>query len=139
MNKHYNQNYSYSEIKNILEKIHNCIKNDRFLVAQNKNRLENLELIANYKLDFKKQKIILSKIKVEDFCHSLQNNKALFKYETLFVFSPKIYLFDPSNNDKKVLINLYVKFNIIKSKNMVVVISFHKLNKRIKLLFKRGE
>lgn len=136
MNPHYNQNYSREQIETVLEKIKSCVRTGRFIIAQNENRRENKAFIDEYNINSEKQKRILLNIEVEDFCHSLQNTKTGFEYETLFVFAPQVKLFNADDIEETV--DVYTKFNIIERSdgNQTVVISFHKRNRSIDYLFK---
>jgi len=71
MNSHYNQNYSKQEIDEILDKVKNCVYNNRYTISLNENRQENIDFINEYNIYSNKQKKILLQLKVEDFCHSL--------------------------------------------------------------------
>ena len=136
LNPHYNQNYSREQIETVLEKIKSCVRTGRFIIAQNENRRENKAFIDEYNINSEKQKRILLNIEVEDFCHSLQNTKTGFEYETLFVFAPQVKLFNADDIEETV--DVYTKFNIIERSdgNQTVVISFHKRNRSIDYLFK---
>lgn len=136
MHSYYNQNYTKKEISTILKSIKNCIKNNRYTIALNENRLENISFINEYNIRSNIQKSILLKLKINDFCHTLQNSKIGREYETLYVFVPQISLFNYNGIKKN--IDIYIKINFIDtiSINRVVVISFHKRNKPIKYLFR---
>jgi hypothetical protein len=75
------------------------------------------------------------KIAPEDFCHTLQNTNLGFEHEVLYVFCPRVMLFNFEDNEE--LVDIYIKFNIIdlNGGKRVVVISFHKRNKPIDYLF----
>ncbi|NMC57262.1 MAG: hypothetical protein GYA50_08590 [Eubacteriaceae bacterium] len=126
MSQHYNRNYAKKEIEFILDIIIDCINKDHYIISKNKNRKENTDFINKYNLNSTKQKEILLSIKVEDFCHSLQNAKPGYEYETLYVFCLQKKLF--SIDDKEEVVDIYIKFNIIDydSGKYVVTISFHK-------------
>ncbi len=136
MSEHDNQNYTQEEIDVILQKIKNCVNNNKFTIVQNKNREENIQFVREYNLTSHKQKTILLSIETHDFCHSLQNTKIGFEYETLYVFCLQRSLFDVSDTEE--LVDIYTKFNIIEynDNNQVVTISFHKRNKPINYLFR---
>jgi hypothetical protein len=136
MSRHYNQNYSREQIAAILVTIQDCVREGRFIISKNENRQENVDFINEYNLSSRRQKEILLKIKLEDFCHSLQNTKIGFEHEVLYVFCPQVMLFNFVGI--KELVDIYIKFNLIESDNKkrVVVISFHKRNKLIDYLFK---
>ena len=133
MNEFYNQDYTQEEIEVILEKIKECVRNDKFSIAQNENRQENVEFIEDYRLNASKQKEILISIDKMDFCHSLKNTKVGFEWETLYVFCPQRTLFDVFGEEE--LVDIYIKFNVIEDKK-VVTISFHKRNKPIQYAFR---
>ncbi|SKC46833.1 hypothetical protein SAMN02745115_01010 [[Eubacterium] yurii] len=136
MNSHYNQNYTKQEIDEILDKVKNCVYNNRYTISLNENRQENIDFINEYNIYSNKQKKILLQLKVEDFCHSLQNTKPGYEYEVLYVFVPQVNLFNAEGVKEKV--DIYIKINIIDMSNgsRTIVISFHKRNKAITYLFR---
>ena len=136
MNSHYNQNYTREEIDVILEKIKNCVGNNKYTIALNENRQENIDFINEYNIRSNKQKSILLQLRTEDFCHTLQNTKIGYEYEVLYVFVPQIKLFNADGEEE--MVDVYTKFNIIDmpSGSKTVVISFHKRNKPIDYLFR---
>lgn len=136
MNPHYNQNYSREEIKDILAKIKECISAGKYTISLNERRQENIDFINEYNIRSDRQKSILMQIKVEDFCHSLQNTKIGYEYEVLYVFVPQVQLFNAEGKEE--LVDLYTKFNVLNlpSGRKTVVVSFHKRNKPIDYLFR---
>lgn len=136
MNSNYNINYTKEQIEKILITIKECVKDNRYTIAQNKKRLENIELITNYNLNSYKQKEILMKIQPDDFCYSLQNEHIGFEHEILYVFCPQVMLFNI--DDKPEQVDIYAKFNIVDVSDgkRVIVISFHKRNNPIDYLFR---
>ncbi|MDO5406040.1 MAG: hypothetical protein Q4F28_01765 [Eubacteriales bacterium] len=136
MNSYYNQNYTKEEIDAVLEKIKSCVHNNKYTIALNENRQENIEFINEYNIRSDKQKSILLQLKTEDFCHTLQNTKIGYEYEVLYVFVPQVQLFNADGIEETV--DVYTKFNIIDMPNgsRTVVISFHKRNKPIDYLFR---
>lgn len=136
MNPHYNQNYTKEEIDTVLDKIKSCVGNNKYTIALNENRQENIDFINEYNIRSNKQKSILLQLKTEDFCHTLQNTKLGYEYEVLYVFVPQVQLFNADGVEETV--DVYTKFNIIDLPNgrRTVVISFHKRNKPIDYLFR---
>jgi hypothetical protein len=136
MSQHYNQNYTKEQIEAILLTIQDCVRRNRFIISKNENRRENIDFINNYNLSSAKQKDILLKIEPEDFCHSLQNTKEGYEYETLYVFCPQMKLFNFDGDEE--LVDIYTKFNIIEydSGKKVITVSFHKRNKPLDYLFR---
>ena len=137
MNLHYNQNYSKEEIDAVLDKIKSCVSSNRYTIALNENRQENIDFINEYNVRSSKQKSILLQLKTEDFCHTLQNTKLGYEYEVLYVFVPQVQLFNADGVEETV--DVYTKFNVIDLPNgsRTVVISFHKRNKPIDYLFRQ--
>ena len=136
MNRFYNQNYSREEIKDILAKIKECVSAGKYTISLNERRQENIDFINEYNIRSDKQKSILMRIEVEDFCHSLQNMHIGYEYEVLYVFVPQVQLLNADGEEETV--DVYTKFNVIDlpSGSRAVVISFHKLNKPIDYLFR---
>ncbi len=131
MNPNYLQNYTKKDIKEVLSKIHECIRKGRYTVSTNNNRKENINFIIDYNLRDKKIKEIILNIKVEDFCHALHNSHPDYDNEILWVFVPQVELSDVDGNS--ITADIYTKFNIISSQSSdyAIVISFHKRNKPI--------
>lgn len=136
MNPYYNQNYTREQIDAILDKIKYCVNNNKYTLAMNENRQENVDFINEYNIRSDKQKSILLQLQTDDFCHTLQNTKIGFEYEVLYVFMPQVQLFNADGEEE--LVDIYTKFNIIDlpSGTRTVVISFHKRNKPIDYLFR---
>jgi hypothetical protein len=136
MNPHYNQNYTREQISAVLQIIHDCVGKIRFIISKNEQRQENINFISEYNLTSKRQKEILLKIKPDDFCHTLQNKKFKFEHEVLYVFCPRVLLFNFEGVAE--MVDIYTKFNMIvlNEGKRVVVISFHKRNKPINYLFR---
>ncbi len=136
MNPHYNQDYTREKIETVLFKIKQCVSSGRYTISLNENRQENVGFINEYNIRSDKQKSILMQIEVEDFCHSLQNTKIGYEYEVLYVFVPQVQLFNVDGEEETV--DIYTKFNVIDfpSGSRAVVISFHKLNRKIDYLFR---
>ena len=110
MNQHYNQNYTWEQIDEILAMIHDCIREGRFIISKNENRQENIDFINEYNLNSRRQKEILLKIKTEDFCHSLQNTKVGFEHEVLYVFCPQVTLFNFDGIEELIVSSLVRNF-----------------------------
>jgi hypothetical protein len=136
MNPYYNQNYSKEEIDVVLNKIKSCVGSNKYTIALNENRQENIDFINEYNIRSNKQKSILLQLKTEDFCHTLQNTKLGYEYEVLYVFVPQVQLFNADGVEETV--DIYTKFNVIDIPGgcRTVIISFHKRNKQINYLFR---
>lgn len=136
MNPYYNQNYKREQIDAILDKIKDCVVNNKYTIALNENRQENIDFINEYNIRSDRQKSILLQLRTEDFCHKLQNTKIDFEHEVLYVFVPQVQLFNADEEEETV--DIYTKFNVIDMSNgsRTVVISFHKPNKPFDYLFR---
>ena len=110
MNLHYNQNYTREEIDSILKKIKICVANNRYTIALNENRQENIDFINEYNIRSGKQKKIILQLKTDDFCHTLQNKKIGYEYEVLYVFVPQVKLYNSQGEEE--MVDIYTKFNI---------------------------
>jgi len=137
MNPHYNQNYTREQIDAVLDKIKSCVGNNRYTIALNENRQENIAFINEYNIRSDKQKAMLLQLQTEDFCHTLQNTKIGYEYEVLYVFLSQVQLFHADGKEETV--DVYMKFNVIDMPNGIrtAVISFHKRNKPIDYLFRQ--
>ena len=51
MTEQYNQNYTQEEIDVILQKIKDCVNDNKYTISQNENRQENIQFINEYRLD----------------------------------------------------------------------------------------
>lgn len=136
MLEHYLEDYSEEQIKELLETIKSCVRRKRYTISLNDNRQENIQFIEDYNITEKKRAEILLSLEYTDFCYGLQNMKLGYEHETLYVFCPQRELCDVEG--LKSLIDIYLKFNIIKSKSgeFVFTVSFHKRNKPITYLFR---
>ena len=136
MNQHYNQNYTREEIEEVLDKIKKCVSLGKYTISQNDKHQENIDFINVYNIRSDKQKSILMQIRVEDFCHTLQNTNLGYEYEVLYVFVPQVKLFNIDGEAETV--DIYTKFNVIDlpTGSRTIVISFHKRNKPIDYLFR---
>lgn len=136
VNPYYNQTYTREEIKQVLAKIKNCVSSGRYTISLNEKRQENIDFTNEYNIRSDRQRSILMQIEVEDFCHSLQNTKAGYEHEVLYVFVPQVRLFHIDGEEETV--DVYTKFNIIDLPfgSRTVVISFHKRNKPMDYLFR---
>lgn len=139
MNPYYNVDYQIEDVEAVLCEIHDCIRTQNYTMARSQDkRKENNSFIFEFNLSKKKWEAILLGITARDFCHSLNKLKPGYEHEILYVFVPEVSLLNLQGEREKVAI--YTKFNLIdtgKGKK-AVVISFHRLNRRIEYLFRRG-
>lgn len=115
-----------SEINDYLGEAKKLILDGKFRIALNSNRLTNLSLFDEYLINEESVKSILLNLTVYDFCEKVQNKHANFNHEWLYVFGKEIDLIKRFE-EKSEMVPLYIKFNKIEDKFLIVV-SFHKKN-----------
>lgn len=128
--------FTPKEIEKYIDNIRNLIIEGKYTVSKNEHRQENIDFIESYRIDSKKEKIILLNLKYDDFCYAVDNTKKGFSHEKLYVFC-KEYELDNWGDLEKV--KIYIKINITetrKDEEIMIVVSFHKVNRPIKYLFK---
>lgn len=129
-------NFTPKEIEKYIENIRDLIIDGKYTVSKNEHRQENIDFIESYRIDSKKEKSILLNLDYNDFCYAVDNMKKEFAHEKLYVFC-KEYEIDNWGDLEKV--KIYIKINITetrKDEEIMIVVSFHKVNKPIKYLFK---
>ena len=119
-------NHTEEEIDIYLKKVKKCIKRGKFIVLNTDKRHENQEFIKKYSINSKKQKDMLLLLDTKDFCYSADNYDNT--KERLYIFA-KEYELDCWGIKNNVLV--YIKI-ALKEADFVVVISFHKPNRKIK-------
>lgn len=131
-----NKSFTVDEIKAYLVTFKKLIFEDKYTIAQNENRKENIDFIEDFKIDTKKEKQILLGLEYDDFCYALDNKNPKFAHEKLYVFCKTREL---DNWGQLESIEIYIKINLTQTRkgdNVIIVVSFHKLNKPISYLFK---
>lgn len=128
--------FTVDEIRAYLAKLRKAILDNKYTIAKNENRQENMDFIEDYKIDTKKEKEILLGIEYSDFCYAVDNENEEFAHEVLYVFCKRQELdFWGTLED----VDIYIKINMIQTRrgdDYVIIVSFHKRNKPIKHLFK---
>lgn len=125
--------FSQDEIKDYLDEIKKLILSDRYFISV---RDENDAFIDKYRIDTDKEKEILLNLQYIDFCYAVDNKKPEYSYEKLYVFCKEYEL---DNWGDLELANIYIKTNLTQTKSgsdLIIVISFHELNKPITYLFR---
>ena len=109
-----------SEINDYLGEAKKLILDGKFRIALNSNRLTNLSLFDEYLLNEESVKSILLNLTVYDFCEKVQNKHANFNHEWLYIFGKEINLMKRFE-EKSEMVPLYIKFNKIEDKFLIVV------------------
>ena len=121
-------------IEQYLEDVKAAVRNNRYRIDRNKNRLDNLNLFTDYLIDEAKAKKILLNLDVMDFSAILQNEHAGFEHELLYVFGKDVKLLERYGTKEKT-VSLYIKINKLEN-NFVIVISFHEQKYPLKYYFR---
>lgn len=122
-----------SDIEEYLKKVKTLIDAGQYRIELNGNRLANRDLFSDYVFTEEMLKQILLSLDVTDFSEAVQNEHKGFEHETLYVFGKEVKLL-PKFGGEKESVNLYIKFNKLGSK-YVIVISFHKQMHPLKYKF----
>ena len=121
-------------IKQYLSEVRDAVSSNRYKLAMNDKRQDNINLFLKYVIDEAKIRDIISRLTYKDFCEILYNNHKGFEHERLYVFGKDILLLERTGTEEK-LVSLYIKFNKLDS-NFVIVISFHEQKYPLKYYFK---
>ena len=111
------------EIYHYLSEVKDAVRNNRYTIARNPNRQDNLDLFIDYVLDESDAKQILLSLETDDFSEIRQNDHVGYEYEKLYVFGKDIELTERFGNMRK-RVSLYIKLNKLERK-YVIVVSFH--------------
>lgn len=121
-------------IEQYLEDVKAAVRNNRYRIDKNKNRLDNLNLFTDYLIDEAKAKKILLNLDVMDFSAILRNEHAGFEHELLYVFGKDVRLLERYGTKEKT-VSLYIKINKLEN-SFVIVISFHEQKYPLKYYFR---
>jgi hypothetical protein len=130
------KDYTEEQIKNLVEIIKDCIRENKYTISLEENKIENIQFLEEYNINEKKRIDILFNIEYKDFCYGLQNLKDGVELNDLYIFCVVRQLYDLE--DKKDKIDIYLKFNVLCDENQEyrLLVSLHKRNKPITYLFK---
>ncbi len=113
-----------------------CILDGRYVISQNENRKDNIDFIENYKINTKKEQVILLGLQFDDFCYAVKNDKKEYAHEVLYIFCKQHQLdyWGTLGN-----VEIYIKINMVRTSSedvYSIVVSFHKRKLEITYLFK---
>ncbi|AGF56540.1 MULTISPECIES: hypothetical protein [Clostridium] len=131
------KDYTEEQIKNLVEIIKECVRENKYTISLDENKMENLQFIEEYNINEKKRISILCDLDYKDFCYGVQNMKNGIEQNDLYVFCRQKELYNIE--DKRELIYIYMKFNVIwdEFQEYRVLVSLHKRNKASSFLFKQ--
>ena len=130
------KDYSEEQIKNLIVIIKDCVRENRYTISLEDNQQENIQFIQDYNINENKRVNILFYLDYKDFCYGLQNLKDGIEQNNLYIFCVQKELYNIE--DKKELVDIYFKFNIIcnEAEEYRILVSLHKRNKPITYVFK---
>jgi len=130
------KDYREEQIMNLIESIKDCVRENRYTISLEDNKLENIQFIQEYNINEKKLINILFDLDYKDFCYGLQNLKEGMEQNNLYIFCKQRELYNIIG--KKELIDIYLKFSMIcnESEEYRMLVSMHKRNKPITYVFK---
>lgn len=116
--------FSKQEIDEYLTEIKKLIEENKWHIARNKNREDNIRLFHDYVITTDNVKKILMDLTPDDFCSCVQNRNASYPEEKLYIFGKCIRLLEKYGNKEKD-VHLYIKINRLVSRQYVIVVSVH--------------
>ncbi len=122
------------DIEQYLSDVKDAVENNRYRIARNSKRQDNIDLFLDYVIDEAKAKEILLSLAPIDFSGILQNVHKGYEYERLYVFGKDVALLERNGPGEK-LVSLYIKVNKLEN-CFVIVISFHEQKSPLTYYFK---
>lgn len=117
-------NITWKDIEVYLSQVKDAVKKDRYRIARNSRRRDNIDLFLDYVIDEARAKEILLSLEPADFSEILQNEHPGFEHELLYIFGKEVPLLERNGAEEKT-VPLYIKFNNLQD-GFVIVISFHR-------------
>ena len=114
---------SRSEVEQYLCEVKDAIRYDRYTIARNTKRQDNINLFIDYIIDEANAKAILLSLEADDFSEVRQNTHPGQEHEVLWIFGKDVSLIERFGGAKRI-VGIYIKFNKLKNK-YVIVVSFH--------------
>ena len=122
------------DIEQYLSDVKDAVENNRYRIARNSKRQDNIDLFLDYVIDEAKAKEILLSLAPIDFSGILQNVHKGYEYERLYVFGKDVTLLERTGPGDK-LDTSDTQLN--KPQNcFVIVISFHEQKSPLTYYFK---
>ncbi len=116
-------NISKTDIIQYLSEVKEAVKNNRYQIARNAKRQDNINLFLDYVIDEAKAKEIILSLTVLNFSEIKDNDHVGKEHEKLYVFGKDVKLLERNGTEEK-NVSLYIKFNKVDN-SYVFVISFH--------------
>ncbi len=117
-------NITWKDIEAYLSEVKDAVKKDRYRIARNSKRQDNIDLFLDYVIDEAGAREILLSLEPINFSCILQNEHKGFEQERLYVFGKEVSLLE-RNGTEETVVPLYIKMNNLET-GFVIVISFHR-------------
>lgn len=121
-------------IERYLSEVKEAVEKDRYRLARNARRQDNVSLFLDYVIDETKAKEIILSLTAMDFSEILRNEHVEYEHERLYVFGKDVNLLERNGTEEKT-VSLYIKFNRLEN-CFVIVISFHEQKYPLTYYFK---
>ena len=115
---------TWKDIEAYLSEVKDAVGKDRYRIARNSRRQDNIDLFLDYVMNEARAKEILLSLEPADFSAVLQNEHTGFEHERLYVFGKDVSLLE-RNGAEETIVPLYIKINNLEN-GFVIVISFHR-------------
>ncbi len=129
--------YSLQDIEAYLHDVKEAVQEGRFRLDLNTRRQDNRNLFLEYVLDMQMVEKILLSLSPWDFSEAVQNRHEGFEDEMLYIFGKNVRLIQRFE-EREENVPLYIKINKL-TEGFVIIISFHRQQKRLKLYFEDKE
>ena len=117
-------NITWKDIEAYLSEVKDAVGKDRYRIARNSRRQDNIDLFLDYVVNEARAKEILLSLEPADFSAVLKNEHTGFEHERLYVFGRDVSLLE-RNGAEETIVPLYIKINNLEN-GFVIVISFHR-------------
>ena len=117
-------NITWKDIEAYLSEVKDAVGKDRYRIARNSRRQDNIDLFLDYVMNEARAKEILLSLEPADFSAVLQNEHTRFEHERLYVFGKDVSLLE-RNGAEETIVPLYIKINNLEN-GFVIVISDRK-------------
>lgn len=111
------------EINVYLDEVKEAIRNNRYRIERNRNRVDNNNLFLDYVINEIVVRDILMGLTATDFSERVQNDHIGFEHEILYVFGKDVELLERMGDTVRT-VSLYIKLNKLEN-CYVIVVSMH--------------
>ena len=123
--------FSKAEIEEYLVMVKECLKNKKYQISKNGNRIKNVNFMMRNNITDEKAHEILNNLTIDDYCYAMKNDNPDPKYsrEILHLFCKEI-----EHNVRGTLkhLDIFIKINIAEcsgSDEYMFIVSFHNFDR----------